>query len=208
MMKLPGEMVCRNYLGDAMHIFGKRGSLSAAAVLLSTAGLLGGLAAVGATPALALGPGQVCMVNEPDGAPSSGGAQGHVGWMFMIGGSSSQWVAGSTDGAVSATNAKKMVWTRNGTKSALLNFFYSDGYSKFRCHSTNTSAVGSALKMVTQRDGLGFNTLTSNCLEDSVAIFMAYDSSMGLYGGFGEGPNFYFDNLNKFGPVHILSASN
>lgn len=29
-------------------------------------------------------------------------------------------------------------------------------------------------------------------------------SSMNLYGGFGEGPNYYFDNLSSFGPVHTL----
>ena len=184
-----------------------RRSLSAAAALLSTAGLFCGLAAVNATPAFALGPGQVCMVNQPTGAPSSGGTLGHVGWMFMIGGTS-QWVAGSTDGAVSASNAKKKVWTRTGTKSAILDFFYYDGYTKFRCHSTATSAVGAAQKMVAQRDGQDFNTVTDNCLEDTVAIFMAYDSSMGLASGLLEGPNYYFDNLNSFGPVHILSGNN
>jgi hypothetical protein len=177
------------------------------AALVATGLTTAGAVAIGAAPAYALGPGQVCMVNEPSGAPSSGGTFGHVGWMFMVGGSTT-WVAGSTDGAVSSTNSKKLTWQRSGTKSALLNFFYDDGYAKFRCHSTNTSAVGGANAMIKTRDAQGFNTLTDNCLEDTVAIFNAYDSSMKLASGLGEGPNFYFDNLNSFGPVHILTANN
>ena len=183
-----------------------RRSLTRVVALCSGFGLLGGVAVVTAAPALALGPGQVCMVNEPSGAPSSGGTLGHVAWMYMIG--TNQWVGGSTDGAVSASNATKLTWKINDTKSDLLDDFYSYGYTKFRCHSTNASAVGAAGKMVTERDGQKFNTLTDNCLEDTVAIFMAYDSSMKLASGLGEGPNFYFDNLNSFGPVHILTANN
>ena len=185
---------------------GKR-SLSVATALLSMAGLVGGIAVVTAAPALALGPGQVCMVNEPTGAPSSGGTLGHVGWMFMIGGTS-QWVAGSTDGAVSASNPKKVVWTRTGTKSALLNFFYSWGYTRFRCHSTNTSSVGAAQNMVAARDAQNFDTLWDNCLDDTVAIFRAYDSSIVMGDPTLVEPNGYFVHLDSFGPIHALSANN
>ena len=178
--------------------------------LLIATGLTAGLAVVmNTTPAFALGAGQVCEFNQIDGAPSSGGTLGHLAWAFMIGGTD-QWIAGSTDGAMSVTNQKKKAWTVTGTKPELIQLFKGRGYNRFRCESTPVSAVGAAKAMVAQRDAMDFSTVFSNCLEDMLRIFVAYDSALGSKFppamGFGLTPNDFFDSgsVYGFGPSHNL----
>lgn len=193
---------------DAAATRSRRRPLRTAVVTLAAAGLIGGTTVAVATPAFALGAAQVCMVNNPTGADIAGTYLGHVAWMFNVGGTD-QWVAGSTDGI--STGLNKKFWTKTGTKSAMLNYFHSlGGYSSFRCHSTATSAVGAAENEVKTVDAQPYLGVDSNCLTDSVAIFMAYDSSMGLPEGGWTPPNDYYNNTLSgiFGPVHTLTANN
>lgn len=167
------------------------------ALTLATAGLLG----LGSAPAQALGAGDTCMFNAPSGADIGVGAMGHVGWSYLVGGTST-WVYG-------ATESPTYHWHTSGNWNSMLSAFRNAGYghsagyyTQFKCTSTPTSAVGAANNAVANGEGSGYNGLTNNCLTKSVAIFNAY-YGFGLYGGAYEGPNWYFDHLAWSGPYSL-----
>jgi hypothetical protein len=201
------------------------GRRSARALLLAAAAVAGILPAMlmHQTPALALGPGKVCMFNAPNGVTAGPVALGHVGWSYQIGGTTS-YTYGATDGTGSpfiGSGQNTNSWHQTGSGDDALNMFRSGGpfhdetYTRFRCHSWPTSAVGAANNMVARMEGNGYSILDNNCLTKAIAIFAAYGVN-NLPPGSIPGtippflptpisPNFYFDNLlTNFGPVHYL----
>lgn len=141
--------------------------------------------------AQALGPGKVCMFNAPAGAYGLG----HVGWGYLVGGTST-WVYG-------ATEDPGKNWHTSGTWQQMLaafkgaGTFHAAGYYKYyKCEGSPHSSVGAANKQVAAGEASGYNVDWDNCLTKAIAIFKVYDSS--TYGDLGDGkgwgPNFFFDN--------------
>jgi hypothetical protein len=139
----------------------------------------------------ALGAGKVCMFNAPSGAYTLG----HVGWGYLVGGTST-WVYG-------ATEEPGENWHTSGSWPQMLASFKDSGdyhnagyYLYYKCQTSPTSAVGAANKQVAAGEASGYNWDNDNCLSKAVAIFEAYDGSTFDYLGNGKGwpPNFYFDN--------------
>ena len=155
-----------------------------------------------ARPAQALGPGEVCMFNAPSGADGLG----HVGWAYLIGGTSN-WIYG-------ATEEPNQSWHETGSFADMLSAFSDAGnyhaagyYQYYRCETSPNSSVGAADNQVAEGEASGYNVIDNNCLTKAVAIFKAYDSGTfgSLYNGDSVGPNWYFDNaLGNFGPRENL----
>jgi hypothetical protein len=172
------------------------------------------------TPALALGPGKVCMFNAPNGVTVGPFALGHVGWSYQIGGTTSFTYGATENGGGSLfvpPGGNTQSWSHTGSGTDSLNAFKNAGnfhsanyYTRFRCLSTSTSSVGAANRAVSAEASNGYFILTNNCLTKAIAIFAAYGVT--LPPGFVPGnppipisPNYYFDNLLiGFGPVHTL----
>jgi hypothetical protein len=174
------------------HVPSARTATSGRIKRLAAAGALALASATGAlvlaSPAHALGAGQVCMFNAPSGAQGAG----HVGWGFLIGGSST-WTYGATE----QTNHS---WHASGSWSAMLSAFKYNSSSKYlyyECSHSPNSSVGAANNQVTAGENSGYNLATDNCLTKAVAIYKAYDGGTygGMYWGGSEGPNWYFDHL-------------
>jgi hypothetical protein len=169
------------------------GALLSAVASLSAVGL--------AAPSYALGPGEVCMFDAPSGAEVLGANYGHVGWGYLIGGSTT-WVFGATESAT-------YHWHTSGDWNTMLSIFSGNRYghaagyyTKYKCKTTSTSSVGAANTAVSTSESNGYDALTNNCLTKSVAIFNAY-YGFNLYWGGYEGPNYYFDNLAWPGPYYL-----
>jgi len=153
-------------------------------------------------PAYALGPGEVCMFDAPTGAY----LLGHVGWAYLVGGTST-WIYGATEEAGES-------WHESGSFTNMLSAFRGAGpyhdagyYKYYRCRTSPNSAVRAADQQVTQGEASGYNWDYNNCLTKSIAIFKAYDSGTfgGLYDGVSVPPNAYFDDaLTDFGPQKDL----
>src|SRR5579862_9143768 len=144
-----------------------------------------------ARPAYALGPGEVCMFNAPSGTDYLG----HVGWAYLVGGTST-WIYGATEEASES-------WHESGSFTDMLNAFRGAGtyhdagyYKYYRCEKSPNSSVGAADQQVAKGEASGYNWDYDNCLTKSVAVFKAYDS--GTFGGLDDGvsvlPNAYFEN--------------
>jgi hypothetical protein len=142
---------------------------------------------VAAAPsALALGPGEVCMFNAPN-ALDPVGLIGHVAWGYLVGGTST-WVYGSYGDGDS--------WHTSGSAASMFATFANQAnYTRYRCVSTPTSAVGAANNMVSTQFGVGYNVANHNCLTVSVLIYKAYAGSLSsLPSGVLTQPNSYFYN--------------
>jgi hypothetical protein len=175
-----------------------RAALAAGTVLAAAAGLCVSLA----SPAMALGAGEVCMFNAPTGAELGFGLNaGHVGWGYLIGGTST-WTFG-------ATESPSYHWHTSGSWGTMLADFRNADYghsahyyTQYKCGYTPTSSVGAANTAVSNGEGSGYFALTNNCLTKSVAIFNAY-YGFGLYAGWSEAPNAYFNGLGWYGPYGL-----
>jgi len=172
-------------------------ALVVSAVLTAAAGLSFGLA----SPALALGAGEVCMFNAPSGAELGPLHEGHVGWGYLVGGTST-WVFGATENP-------SYHWHTSGSWSTMLADFHDADYdhklgyyTKYKCQYTSTSAVGAANAAVADGESNGYFLLTNNCLTKAVSIFNAY-YGFGLGSGAFDSPNSYFNDLNWYGPYYL-----
>jgi hypothetical protein len=181
---------------------------------IATTVVMIGLVTFGITPAMAapaLGSGEMCMFDAPNGAPIAAGyAAGHVGWGFEIG-SSGRWTYGSTetgDGNPSGT------WIQSGSETNMRAAFKAARggryYTQFRCHATPDSSVGAATTQANATKYNGYNGLFNNCLTKAISIYNAYwvSASLGRMGnGWATPPNSYFNNLGfnyGWGPVASL----
>jgi hypothetical protein len=157
-----------------------------------------GLVTFGVTPAFALGAGEMCMFNAPNGVPIAPGyALGHVGWGFEVG-SADSWIYGSTergDGSPSST------WIQSGSYSSMLAAFKAHGgasyYTRFRCEFTQDSSVGAAATAANLTKSNGYNGLFNNCLTKAAYILNAYYTGPPgpLFSGRATPPNKYFLSL-------------
>src|ERR1017187_227116 len=145
---------------------------------IATTVVMIGLVTFGITPAMAapaLGSGEMCMFDAPNGAPIAAGyAAGHVGWGFEIG-SSGRWTYGSTetgDGNPSGT------WIQSGSETNMRAAFKAARggryYTQFRCHATPDSSVGAATTQANATKYNGYNGLFNNCLTKAISIYTAY----------------------------------
>jgi hypothetical protein len=194
------------------HLRRKIISLFAAAAVVTI-----GLITLGVTPAMAamaapaLGNGEMCMFDAPNGAPIAPGySAGHVGWAFEIG-SSGRWTYGSTE---TSSGNPSDTWIQSGSLSNMLTAFrVARGgryYTKYRCHATPDSSVGAATTQANLTKYNGYNGLFNNCLTNAISIYNAYwvSSVLGNMGnGWATPPNSYFNNLGfnyGWGPVAAL----
>ena len=152
----------------------KRLRILVIAVLPLVAGL--GVEVAASTPAFALGQGSACMFNAPNAAAGFG----HVGWAFEVG-SSGQWVFGSTDDNAAGDpyvppGQYNGAWSRSGSFSAGLAAFRASsiGYTRYRCVSTPTSAVGAAVQQANAASGWGYTLIGNNCLDHTYRILTTY----------------------------------
>jgi hypothetical protein len=141
------------------------------------------LAAVGLAvsgPAYALGPGQACVFEEPDGGTLSGNSLGHVGWGYEID-NSGTYVYGATENPNGKTDVFKSdgqpwgSWHRQGSFSQMLSDFqtqpawgtWTNGnadnvghatiqYTRYKCVTVDQSAVGMANAAVNQVENIGY----------------------------------------------------
>lgn len=136
------------------------------------------------------------MFNAPTGAELGPWTLGHVGWGYLVGGTST-WVFG-------ATESPTWAWSASGSWSTMLDAFkyanHPGYYTQFNCSTSTNSAVGAANNLVAWYDDIaksGYGIANNNCLTHAVAIFQMYDS--GTFGGMRDGsfagPNHYFDGL-------------
>jgi hypothetical protein len=165
-----------------------------------------GMTVVATTPAYALGAGTVCMFNAPTGAALGPLHEGHVGWAFREG-NTTTWEYGATENA--STN-----WRGRGDQNAMFNTFRqrkgnaTPYYTQWRCHASPNSSVGAASTEVDQLNKQAYTLLSDNCLTRSIEIFKAYDGTTFdvMPSGYATAPDGYFDALDQlgFGPVHPL----
>ena len=168
----------------------------------------------GATqPALARGPGKVCVFNAPTGAEFGPFEAGHVGWGYLIGGTS-QWIYGATENEAESPKIDPGhdigYWDRQGTFQQMLNAFYNPSvptlnrigvgyYKTYKCYSTTTSSVGPAN---TARHNVrcgGYLGLWNNSLDHTINIIEAYNSSIPEPGAFYfAAPNDWYSELGNW----------
>jgi hypothetical protein len=154
-----------------------------AAALLVTAGLVSAGLGLIAGPAMALGPGRVCMFFAPSGA----NWLGHVGWAFEEG-KKDNWIYGATenpDGNNHGPNPDKATtgswsysapWWRVLSDFRANKDFHGAGYYQYyRCTNTGGSSVGAAIRMADATQYDGFDGVANNCLTKAVRIYRAYD---------------------------------
>jgi hypothetical protein len=170
-------------------------------ISLAAVGLIA-FGAFGATPAFALGVGQMCMFDAPNGAPIAPGySAGHVGWGFRQG-PADLWTYGSTE---TSSGNPADTWIQNGTaaqmRAAFRNARGGHYYTKYRCiPSTPDSSVGPAETQANLTKYNGYNGLFNNCLTKAISIYNAYwvDPVWGTMGnGWATPPNNYFNNLGS-----------
>lgn len=166
-----------------------------ALIVLLTA-VLGGTTLVAATPAAALGPGEVCAFIEPDGGTVLGNNFGHIGWGFLVAGSSS-WIYGATENpnGTYQINAPGFngAWKAQGTWTDMINDFThqydypshskdsasnapypAHPYTEYKCELTSGSAVGAAITAATNNISAGYTGLGNNCLDATYRVLNAY----------------------------------
>lgn len=166
-------------------------ALAAALVIGGAAG-----AVVRSSPAAALGPGEVCVFLQPQGAeiPFVSGMTspaGHIGWGYLVGGTST-WVFGSTenpngDYQIDAPNFNG-AWSISGSWQQMVDTFTfqtrfpgtfkqpdaAHPYSQYKCRTTPTSSVGAANSAATANATAGYTGIGNNCLDATYRILNAY----------------------------------
>jgi hypothetical protein len=166
-----------------------------ALIALLTA-VFGGTTLVAATPAAALGPGEVCAFIEPDGGTVLGNNFGHIGWGFLVAGSSS-WVYGATENPNGTYQIDAPgfngAWKAQGTWTDMINDFThqydypshskdsasnapypAHPYTEYKCELTSGSSVGAAITAATNNIGAGYTGLGNNCLDATYRVLNAY----------------------------------
>jgi hypothetical protein len=168
--------------------FAKRAVAGLASVALAA---VGWTMATG-TPAFALGPGEVCVFLEPNGAEIPVlGAVGHIGWGYLVAGSPT-WVYGSTENPNGdyQINAPAIngAWSANGTFQEMINDFTfqphfpattkqprpAHQYTEYKCRKTSTSSVGAANTAAAANRTAGYTGIGNNCLNATVRVLGAY----------------------------------
>ena len=166
-----------------------------------------------AQPALALGPGKVCVFNAPSGFEVGPVEFGHTGWGYLIAGSS-QWFYGATENEmgqpVILPGHDIGYWDRHGTFQQMLNAFYNPSgptlgrigvgyYQTYKCYATGHSSVGAEnIARLNVRCG-GYLGLFDNSLDQTIYIIKTYDSSIPVPSAADyPAPNDWYANL---GPV-------
>ena len=174
-----------------------RGPVSRVVTLIALlAAVLSGMTLVAATPAAALGPGEVCAFIEPDGGTVLGNNFGHIGWGFLVAGSSS-WIYGATENpnGTYQINAPGFngAWKAQGTWTDMINDFTrqydypshskvsgsnspypAHPYTEYKCELTSGSAVGAAITAATNNISAGYTGLGNNCLDATYRVLNAY----------------------------------
>src|SRR5262245_18112275 len=147
------------------------------------------------------------MFNAPSGAQFGSAHLGHVGWGYLVGGTST-WVCGATEGPGWA-------WSCNGSWSTMISVFraaiHPGYYTKYNYSMSTNSAVGPANDLVAWYDDIassGYSVVNNNCLTHAISIFKRYDSNAfgGMGNGWSVGPNWYFDHLP--GTAHFWLTPN
>ncbi|HEV3170723.1 MAG TPA: RICIN domain-containing protein [Actinocrinis sp.] len=176
---------------------GLRRFTARAAGLTAALGLaLGGTVLFGASPAQALGPGEVCAFMEPDGGTVLGNNFGHIGWGFLVAGSSS-WIYGATENPNGAyqINAPGFngAWKAQGSWTDMIDDFTfqydypshdmnsqsnspypAHPYTEYKCELTSGSAVGAAITAATNNISAGYTGLGNNCLDATYRVLNTY----------------------------------
>jgi hypothetical protein len=158
--------------------------------------VMGGTTLLGASRALALGPGEVCAFIEPDGGTVLGNNFGHIGWGFQAAGSDT-WVYGATENPNGTYQIDAPgfngAWKSQGTWSDMINDFTfqydypsharnpqsvsarpDHPYTGYKCEHTATSAVGAASTAATNNISAGYTGLGNNCLDATYRVLSAY----------------------------------
>lgn len=186
----------------------------------------GGVIAVGAAPARALGTGSVCAFIEPQGAKFAGIANfGHIGWGYQVAGSST-WIFGSTENPNGSPHidAPKFngAWSASGSWGTMLDTFTrqtsypsssvtsqstsprpSAPYTKYKCESVSNSAVGAANNAASANVSAGYNlpgwngAAGNTCLDAVYRVFQAYNAQNLPWMQNHPGPNSWFDALDS-----------
>jgi hypothetical protein len=174
-----------------------RRSVNRLAALSAALGLvLGGTTLIAATQALALGPGEVCAFIEPDGGTVLGNNYGHIGWGFLIAGSSS-WIYGSTENPNGTYQIDAPgfngAWKQQGTWTDMINDFTfqydypshsrdvrsnspypAHPYTQYKCELTSGSSVTAAINAADNNITAGYTGLGNNCLDATYRVLNAY----------------------------------
>ena len=174
---------------------------------LASALVLGGAQLSTARPALALGPGAVCVFEDPNAAMTLG----HTGWGYRIG-NTNQWIYGATENFSNlpfvAPNHDIGYWDRVGTGNQMINAFHDPSvptsgrkgvgrYLTFKCFSTGTSDVTNAnIARHKVRCG-GYGLATNNSLVHTYNVLFAYYTSTPMPSPIGITPNSWYAKLTQ-----------
>ncbi|MFF5173658.1 RICIN domain-containing protein [Micromonospora sp. NPDC000089] len=150
-----------------------------------------GLTVLTAQPALALGPGEACVFLQPQGGQVLGRNAGHIGWGYLVGGTST-WVFGSTENPNGNTTIDAGLfngaWSANGSYQQMMAAFTFQAhfpgttkqpvpghpYTTYRCRSTANSSVGAANTAVADTKSSGYAGVGNNCLDATYRVLSAY----------------------------------
>jgi len=185
------------------------------AVCLAAAGLVG----IGATAAQAYGTGTACVFIEPQGAKWAGLNFGHIGWGYLVAGSST-WVYGATENPNGTPQidapAFNGAWTESGTWSEMLDTFTlqtsypssvvnsssqaahpSAPYTKYKCETVANTNVTNANAAANSTIHAGYTLGLNDCLTAVMNVLAAYNAQNLPNRLTDPTPNTWFDALSS-----------
>ena len=138
----------------------------------------------------------MCAFIEPDGGTVLGNNFGHIGWGFLVAGSSS-WIYGATENpnGTYQINAPGFngAWKAQGTWTDMINDFThqydypshskdsasnapypAHPYTEYKCELTSGGSVGAAITAATNNISAGYTGLGNNCLDATYRVLNAY----------------------------------
>lgn len=103
---------------------------------------------------------------------------------------SGTWIFGATENgggnAYVPPGGDNESWNASGSENDMFAAFRNAGhfhsagyYAQWRCHTIPNTAVGAAIKEISNQAGSGYVFPTNNCLTKSVAILNAYGEGLG-----------------------------
>jgi hypothetical protein len=125
----------------------------------------------------ALGSGEACVFYRPLSILSVN--VGHVGWGWQINGTGT-YVYGATEGQAGASNIPKGqpngFWEEQGSNEVMKNAFKSRDYVSYNCEGVENINVSAAYTTASETKVAGYNILSNNCLDHTIAILTAYNA--------------------------------